>query len=285
MANPITVVLGALAVRKITPQFNGRPLAGVFVDTDVLDAKVYRGDNQTVTYAPDVTWVSPFDTATASIRIAFVPALMDAAGITPGLYRVEVGVTPQTDGLRRVVHVGPVRFVGTSGADVPLPTIASWEDVLTYSSDIEKLEQYDVDQTQFIGQRAVARQAFVDEVCNRYYPRLGGSRQLSGSTITLSPPATIPVPTRAQLKAWLTDTVTPSRLVITSDIIEYNARKAAELIYQASVGTNNPYQQMAELQRKLAMIAMDRAVIEVDTKDTPDGVPAIRVDRDVTFLV
>jgi hypothetical protein len=279
-------VLGSSQTWTVTAYYAAKPKTNVFTANDVLDSKVYQGDSQAVLFSPTVSWVDP---SAGTIQVSISSAQTDAAEVTAGLYRIEVGVTPAGDGNRHVALYSTIRFVGTSGTSSTPPSLVSWSDVLTYSSDVAKLEQQDTDQTQFAGQRGSAMNLFIQEVVRRYSPRPGGSRRYvsedgttAGPYLRFAPsPDGSPPPTREQLQVWLSQ---PGRLVVNEDIVEANARFAAALVYGSSPGQNSPYQQMADKERGLARAAIQRAKIDLDTKTTPDGNPTIRVDRDVVYL-
>jgi hypothetical protein len=279
-------VLGSSQTWTVTACYAGKPKTNVFTSNDALDAKIYQGDSQAILFSPVVSWVDP---SAGTIQVSVSSTQTASAEVSAGLYRIEVGVTPQGDSNRHVALYSSIRFVGTSGTASAPASLVSWPNVLTYSSDVAKLEQQDTDQTQFAEQRGAAMNLFIQEIVRRYSPRPGGSRRYvsedgttAGPYLRFAPsPDGSPPPTREQLQAWLAQA---GRLAINEDIVEANARFAAALVYGSSPGQNSPYQQMADKERGLARAAIQRAKIDIDSKTTPDGNPTIRVDRDVVYL-
>lgn len=284
--NGMAMVLGSTRSWVLTARDGRRAaLTGVFSSGDALDAAVWRGDDQAALLAPTVSWV---DAAAATVRLTVTAAQLATAGATEGLYRLEVGVTPASDGERRVVHSGVIRLHPTAGTGSALTAYCTSEDLLTYCRELATLQSTDVDQTGFAEQRHRALETFNDWVLDRYRPRPGCSRrEVNGDADDAGPfnrfaPASdaSEPPTRTQLEAWLT----PTRLILNENVIEANARYAASLVYGSTPGANNVYQQMAVIERDKAEMAMKRARVEIDAQSVPDGTPTLRVHRDVTYL-
>jgi hypothetical protein len=282
----ITQILGSTRRWKLTAAANRKPLTNVFTSSDTLSAAVWPGGSQAALFHPDVAWI---DATAGTIQLTILASQLASASIEPQQYMLRVFVTPAGDGEPRDIYYGPIRFLPVDGSGSAETSIASYADVLSWSSDVAKLQTEDTDLSGFADQRNRAMQTFIQEVLRRYSPRLGGSRRFRSADGTTSGPYLVyatspdgtPPPSRDQVAAWLN---TPGRLVLNEDVIEANARLAAAIIYGTSPGQANVYQQMADKERALARAAIQRAIIDIDTSQPADGVADIRIDRDVIYL-
>ena len=284
--NVITQVVSGVGVwNGVVRDDDRKPITGFYTADDVLDARVWAGDDQSVLLSPGVAWTEP---AAGTYRLTVTSAALSTAGITSGLYEIETGVTSVSDGQRRVAHRGVIRFLPSAGSAVAPTVFCSAEDLYTYCREIGSLQSADVDQTGFAEQRHRALAWFNDRVLARYRPRPGCSRRevdgaaaAAGAFDRFAPPSpAADAPTRTQLAGWLV----PGRLSLNAAVVEANARYAASLVYGATPGGANVYQQMSVTEKGMAEASLDRARVEVDAKSTPDGTPTLRIHRDVTYL-
>lgn len=282
-SSEMTQVVGTTRQWQLTATVDRKPILNTFVPGDTLSAAVWPGGDTAPVFAPTAVWIDP---AAATIKLTS-PA-SQAASVAPGLYHLRVTVTPLADSQPRDVHYGLIRFLPSDGSRSLPTSLVSSNDLMTWCSEVSKLQDGDNDLAGFSEQRNRAMGEFVQDVVRRYCPRPGGSRRYvsadgssPGPYLRFAPsPDGSPPPTREQVRAWLS----PGRLVLNEDVIEANARLAAAIIYGTTPGSNNVYQQMSREERRLAKLATDRAAVEIDTKSAPDGTPVIRVDRDVVYL-
>jgi hypothetical protein len=287
-ATALSQVIGTTRSRKLTAMSGGRAITGTFQSGDALSATVWRGEDQSALFNPTVSWI---DAAAGTINLTITAAQLATAAVTAGTYFVKVLVTPTIDGQPRAVHFGTIRFLAGGGSAAAPVVFATWEDMTQYSPQIEKLQDQDTDQTQFAEERAKARAQTIQRIINRYRPVPGRSRRyMDEERLTAGPylvfagsPDGSAAPSPTDLAAWLAgiDPATP-HLVLNDDIVEFNARYAAALVYGAQPGRDNAYQQQAGTDYRLAESAWNRAMIEIDTDG--DGAADIRVDRDVIYL-
>lgn len=282
----LNVVLGSVGRWRITGKTKGRAAVTTFGGSDTPSAKIWPGGEQPTLVVPTVTWDDP---ALCKVFLTVTPAQQAAAGLTAGVYHVEVGATPVSDGMYRVIYDNLIAFKATTGAAAADVSWVTYADLANWSGQIDALQDRDVDRTRFSRQRAQATKEVISYVLRRYCPVPGQARRLvdaahtgSGSYLNYSGPADgSDPPSRTQLAAWL---AVPARVVMSEDLTKAVALKAAAMVYMTNPGTNNPYAQQAAADTAAADLALAQAFVEVDTKTTVDGVPTMRFSRNVTYL-
>ena len=288
-ANPrnLSQVLGTTRSWQVTATYQGNPILGKYVAGDNLTASIWQGQDQTVLLTPSVTWIVP---SLATINLTITAAQLAIAGLAPGVYHLQVDVTPLSDSQPRCVYYGLIQFDPTAGSTPAFPSWVSYNDVVGWNNSILSLQDQDDDLTGFARQRNIAMMLSVAWILRRYSPVPGQSRRYLDSTRTVAGPYlcfsdTGPngedAPTRAELEGWLN---TPSRVILTEDLVEANVLFTAANIYGGVPGTSNPYSQAAKTCHEGAITALERAYIDIDAGVVPSGSATIRVDRNVIWL-
>lgn len=276
---PYSQILGTTEVHAFTIRNRAQQaIIGVFTEDDVLSASVWRGDDQATLITPTVEWVDPDQ---GVVVLTITESMI--SGISPGTYRLQAFVTPQSDDHPRCFLDGAIRFEPTAGTAVPLPVYATSDDMEIYCPQVMKLQDLLVDQANFAQQRHRARTWFDRYVLDHYNPQPGRSRRLIndagddfGPNDRLAPPPTgVSVPTKAELVQYLAD----DKLILTDDIRAVNAHHAASLVYLAQPGE---YGDKGGMHQSMASAARYRAVVEIDTNGL--GTENIRIGKDVTFF-
>ena len=287
MADPLDMVLGSVGSWVITAKSKNRPIT-TFPDTTPLSAKIWPGGLEPTVLTPTAAW----DLGTAAlgnVRLTVTPAQQAAAGIGPGRYDVELGATPASDGLYRVIYYNRITFHGSSGSAAVPTAWVTYQDVANWSAQISSLQDRDDDVTGFLKQRATATKEAIAFILRRYSPVPGQSRRYMNVTRTGpggylvyadSPTGSDP-PTRSQVAAWLAD---PARVTLSEDMTKAVALIAAAMVYDTNPGNANPYAQQAERDRKEGVACLERAFVDIDAKVTADGSPTIRISRNVIYL-
>lgn len=285
----ITIGIGASQVLQATTRNNGVALTGVFSSSDAVSAEVFAGDGQPVLFNPAATWISA---SAGTIKVTITAAQVATAGITPGEYLLRIFVTPVSDGQPRMVALKSIEFTPAPGSDTAPTAYATYRDLGAYTPEIDRLQSQLEDLSQFARQRHVARTETDNRILDAYRPTPGRTRRMYDADRTASGPygpyylteadradPDFTPPTAAEVKAALA----AGGLQLNADIVEFNARYAAALVYGAQPGANNPYQQLGQQERALAERAWSRATVEIDMD--ADGTADMRLGRDVTWLV
>lgn len=281
-----TQVLGTTRSWQLTARANQQPVTS-FVGGDALSARVFSGDGQPTLLTPTVAWITP---SAGTIRLTITAAQLASAGVTPGIYRVQVFVTPTSDSEPRAVHDGRIEFAATSGSASAPTVYVSASELLDYAPTLESIQDKEHDLEGFADQRHLARRETDRRILNAYRPAPGRSWRYVNSDgsapgpylrMVDSGPGGATAPDNATLKGYLD----AGALDINQDIAEFNARWAAALVYEAQIqaGTmvTNPYAELAKLNRTMAEQAWNDAVIELATTG---GAVDARVGRDWTWL-
>lgn len=277
---PFEQVLGTIGRHRITARTaDGSPVTNLLA-TDPLTAVVWAGDDRQILMLPDATWVDP----SSGVFHLTIPSAMTADAV-PGQYRVQAFCTPASDGEKRCLYDGSVRFLPTPGTGSAGPVYASYDDLLKYCPQVEPMQVATSDQSGFAEQRARARTWFDDEVVRNYHPQPGRSRRMvdlsgtgAGPYMTYAdPPEGAVVPSDVGLRAILD----ADGLEVTDVVRECVSHKAAAIIYKSSpVGS---YAADGARHDGEARMHWYRAVIEVRS-DPSLAAPDLRIGRDVTFL-
>lgn len=291
MPRPIVTYLGSTRSWPITlKDGNGTVLANVYDDTDVLSAAVWAGGDQAPIFAPTASWE---DSAGAAVTLTITAAQMQAAGIVPGTYRVDVTVTDVTDGEPSLGWSGPLEVEAAPGSAAIPSTYATASDVLAVAPGIDRLQAAN-DLAGFLAQRHEARTRTETRILNRYRPQPGRSRRMMNAAHTGTGPYMVfapssdgsPAPTPAAVQVWLST----NRLVVTDEIRLYNAYLAAALVYEDQISVTSgqgasTYAALAKQYHEHAETLWMRCVIEFDsTAAVPAATGTHRIDRDVTYL-
>jgi hypothetical protein len=256
---------------------NGAPYTE-FLDSYTFEANVWAGDDQEPLFHPTVTWI---DALTARAKLAIAAA--QTAGLEPGLYRLDVFVTPP--GQRFPLFDGYLELDEAPGLGTAPSVYCTYSDLLKYAPEVAKLAARS-DQSKFAEQRHAARLLFESMVLDRYRPQPGRTRRyVDASGLNAGPylryadpPAGSTVPTTAEIAADLT----ANALIVSEDVVRCNALLAAAFVYQAQPGRDNVYQQLGQQAMKDAQAQFEQTTLEFDADS--DGTPEIRIDRDATFL-
>jgi len=139
--------------------------SAVYLNTDVLTAKLWPGDTQMIVASPAATWT---DATTAKWSLNFVPA--DTATLTAGVYRVRVIATRGSvvDELLR----DSVEVLVIAGAGVAPVVYCTYEDMSAECNWLQQFQSESEDQTGFAEQRQRARQ-WMDGIILRAAPSRG----------------------------------------------------------------------------------------------------------------
>lgn len=283
----LSQVLGTTRSWQITARVNHQPIINTFVPGDALSAKVFAGDGQPTLFSPTVAWITP---SAGTIKLTIAAAQLAGAGITPGIYRIQVVVTPTSDAEPRAVLDGRIELTATSGSASAPTAYVSASELLDYAPTLETIQDREHDMEGFAEQRHLARRETDRRILNAYRPVPGRSWRYVNPDGTApgpylrmvdSGPAGAVAPSNADLKGYLD----AGALDVSQDVAEFNARWAAALVYEAQVqgGTQavNPYAELARLNRAMAEAAWNDAVIELATTG---GAVDARVGRDWTWL-
>ena len=128
-ANPrnLSQVLGTTRSWQVTATYQGNPILGKYVAGDNLTASIWQGQDQTVLLTPSVTWIVP---SLATINLTITAAQLAIAGLAPGVYHLQVDVTPLSDSQPRCVYYGLIQFDPTRARPRPSrrgsPTTTWW---------------------------------------------------------------------------------------------------------------------------------------------------------------
>lgn len=292
---PVVQNLGATEDWRVTARdSSGNALTNLFVAGDALTAQVSAGEDQPALFAPTATWLDA-PAGVANVRIT--AAQLASANVPEGLYALLVRApSPSFDpGQPHDIFDGTIYFEATVGS-AAAPTayvVASTLD--RFAPEIARLQSARTDLTNFAGQRGEARQETDRRILAAYRPDAGRTRRYYNADRTATGPygpyfltaadradPAYDAPTPAQVRAWLAE----DRLVADAALAEFNARWTAALVYGSQPGQGNPYQQLAVSEYQKAEAAWRRAVIELDTVNTPPTTtPSLRIDRDATWLV
>jgi hypothetical protein len=281
MAQILTQPLGADRPWFMT--LRDEATGAVIVDypaTDPLECTIWSGQDQAPAASPAATWV---DAAAGLVQV--LVAASDTAGLRPGLYRMVAAVTHE--GARLPFFDGSIELTPEPGAAPPPAVYCSYEDVLLYAPQIDRLQDADAGLAGFLGERARAR-AWVDEVClDGYRPNHGRARRMVAADGAAPGPylrwvAAGPGGAATPTVEDLRDAIAADGLVVTAQIREAVAHMAAAIVLLNQPGVNNPYHQNGAYHAARAEALLRAAVVEVDLDG--DGVADVRVDQDVTWL-
>lgn len=245
-----SVVSGA-GILLATTLYNNGSIVG-FTSADVLDSSVWGSGNAPVSIVPVVDWISaPGGTLTLFISPG------QSAFIAPGIYRMQVGVTP-AGASRLIAYDGILEVLATVGAIAAPIVWCDDSDVLLYATSPLSLQAVKAanDATGFLTQRANATSKLLRRIIKGYNPRFGfvRTRMNTPDPITQELDVVVPgsvYPSKADLTTALN---TPGGIVLEEQLREIIARHAISLILrrQATGGSGDKYAAEAAAQESMA---------------------------------
>jgi hypothetical protein len=253
---------------------DGRPVG--YPPSAVFDSAVWIGGQAPPLFAPQVAWVDSL-----SGRFRLLVAASQTAGLAPGDYRLEVGVT--YGGTRSPGFDGVLRLTDVPGSATARAPYVTYPDLLRYYDQLPTLANYAADQTGFLGQRVDASDEFDRELVTRYDPRPGFvKRRAATPDPHLGHDVPIAVALAPTPKA-LSVAIKAGGVIVDRNVREQVARRAIALILDRQETTDrNTYREEAASMRAEADRLWRRFEVQVDTD--ADGTADLLVCRDVTLL-
>lgn len=232
--------------------------SAAYLDSDILTAKVWPGDDQLIVATPTARWE---DATLAKWWLDFAPA--DTATLVAGVYRVRVIATRGSviDELLR----DSVEVLVVAGTGAAPSVYCTYEDMAIECNWLQQFQDESEDQTGFAEQRVRARE-WMDGLILRASP-IGGAGQLisyqtrwtwsSGNSMRLA------------IDPVMTDYLATGKLMLTTpqgrQIVRACACYAISLVLRAQPGKDH-----VDLGNYFMMRARDEAthvVAEIDTND------------------
>jgi hypothetical protein len=148
---------------------DGTPSTSIFLQGDILTAKIWAGKDQPVMFTPTVTWVLPSGWDLGQYIMSFQNG--DTSDWNPQIYHVQTYVS--RGGRMGVIGDMTIRVMSAPGMASTLPVYCSLNDMLTWCRWIQQLNVFESDETGFLIQRNAARN-WLDNVIQRHYRLTAG---------------------------------------------------------------------------------------------------------------
>lgn len=281
-ADPLEVVAGADEAWTIQLRDRqGSPLAG-YTTANTLTASMWEGEDRSpVSPGVTVAWAGDGSDGRIILTCPRAATLSLAPGEYEGLVEVQSGA------IRYAAWLGRIAVVGRPGSAAGPYTLCTYATMRMLYPAIERMQVDDADLAGFGRQRALATSDFLKWIIDRYDPRPGFTRRVSG---TYDPSGgwevqdfATPPPTRAEIRDRLEagGLVLPGPDAATAGAIV--ARVAISYVLERQPSDpRGAYATDAAgmLERARADFAMYRAFVDLDD----DGAADVLIDRDCTYL-
>ncbi|HMB08847.1 MAG TPA: hypothetical protein VKP69_34610 [Isosphaeraceae bacterium] len=244
---------------------DGTPAGGVFLGSDAIASRVWRGDAQPTLVAPATAWLSaPLGT----FQVAFGDA--DTQALECGQYRIQT--TAARAGRTAVLLDAWLRLSAAPGAAASRPTYGPSSDLVKYAKWIANLQDPD-DLEGFADQRADARE-WLDHIIllNDRGSSLGGfgahSRAASAWGGAGPRRALVPSP-------WLRAALAADQLIVRPQVLRIVAFRAIAEVCLGQLGKGGDYASYGAMFRQAADSECCGLRAEIDTNN--DGRPELAI--------
>lgn len=254
---------------------NGEPT--VYTDAAVFDSAVWRGQSELTLFSPAAAWIDP----TVS-KFSVTISATQPAGLEPGLYRMQVGVT--FAGFRALAFDGNLEIIEVPGSTTQREPYVTYPDLLNFFDQLGTLQTIAGDDASFLQQRAKASDQFDRDLQDRYKPRPGyvkTRRPVMDPILGFD----VPDPTATPINSeGLKDALAAGAVIVDENARELICKLTITQILdqQEVMGQMNPYAVKAAKFEEDVMNLWDKHDIQLDVD--LDGRADMLIGRDIILL-
>lgn len=263
---------------------DGEP-AGFELDA-VLDAKVWRGDDEAPLFSPAVAWAEEDGESLASEgRLVLSVSAGQTATLAPGAYRLQVGVT--VGGVRFLAYDGTLEVGASPGAGEAPKVYCSYDEMKEIADRIDLVFPRESGRSGYLEERADGRAEVERRTLDGYRPRGGFNKRRVAAYHPIyghdRPDPTLSPPTPDDLAA----TIAANGLVFDRRLGEMTAIWAvARVIGRLDPRQGDDYRQVAADLRDRFEAAWSAYKPRVAGIETPEGTATIEIapGSTITFI-